>query len=410
MKAFKKNIFLFILILIGIFFTGKNIVFAGSINWEGVKTECIYTDGGAYSTTYAQKTDGSGGYNTITNRVTYNLLGVDTTKSGTTSSVVYINHPVNYSSTPPKCIDSFIVGVVKEQDPDDTSITRPTSHYKFGGSSFVDGDFTGANWWQAFWTSQKSASEKKTEAENTKQKYTLVAERYILSERAGEPDYTLTYREESEQATGSDNYAYIMVYGSTYLLKTKEKTTILEDGTGQFSGISVNENGEVVGIDDKHTICINNPEPFSTTDSAGVASYYYRSGQVRYKIGSCGSTYDRKYVLFNTGLGSGDAPSDELCESIMPETSKILKKIIKIVQILTPVLMIVLCGIDIGKIVVSGNIEEDLPKQKRKIVIRMIVGVTVFFLPFVTFLVISYLKDSGAVDAQKIQAIECLFE
>lgn len=411
MKAFKKHIFLFILILIGTYFCGATSVNAGNINWAGVKTECIYDDGGAYSSAYIGEGDY---YRTVTNRITYNLVGVDTTQSGTTSSVVYVTKPINsyLSGSAPKCKTYLRIGIVNEEDEDGNN--NPTSYFKFDNDSsdtkFEEDDFDGAGWWDSFWTGAKTAEDKADEANDTAEKYELVAERYIITEKAGDPNYTLTYREKSEQATGSDNYAYIMVYDNAYILKTKEKTTLLTTGTGHFSGISVTEDGKVIGIEDEDTICINNPEPFSTTDSTGVASYYFRNGQIRYEVGTCGGEYDREYVLFNTGLGTGDAPSDELCDSIMPETSKVLKKVIGIAQLLVPVLMIVLCGIDIGKIVVSGNIEEDLPKQKKKIIARMVVGVSFFFLPLVVMLTIDLLKESGAVEAEDVQSIECLFE
>ena len=420
MKAFKKNIFLFILILIGTYFYGVKGVEAASLNWFGVKIECIYMDGGAYSFSYLQvdKEQDTAYYRPNVNRITYNLVGVDSTKSATTSSVAYVNFPVTTPSkdSDHKCKKYLKSGTVTGEDEDGNESTK--TYYKFSNSetvTFVANDFEAleTGWWDWFGTwSEASKSVQANEANANGSVYELVSERYILTDLAGEPNYTLTYREKSEQATGSDNYAYIMVYNNVYLLKTKEKTTLLETGTDHFSGISVNSNGEVVGIEDEDRICLNNPEPASTTDSTGVASHYYKYGQVRYqlKTPSCNGEYDREYVLFNTGLGTGDAPSSELCDSIMPETAKVLKKIIQIAQILVPVLMIVLCGLDIGKIVVSGNIEEDLPKQKKKIVARMVVGASFFFLPLLVILTIDLLKDSGAVEAQDVQAIECLFE
>lgn len=417
MKAFKKHIFIFLFLIIGIFFVGVDEVKAANIKWHGVKIECIYTDGGAYSFSYMQIAEDEGvkTYEPNVNRITYNLVGVDTSKSGTTSSVQYVNFPVATpaQSSDHKCKQWLRSGTVTEED--DEGNDKTTSYYKFANEEsdtiFTSDNFTNVGWWDWFWKGNKAYEEKAAEANANGDTFELVAERYILTESAGEPNYTLTYKEASEQATGSDNYAYIMVFGDTYLLKTREKTTLLETGVDHFNGISVNSKGEVSGIEDQDTIYINNPEPFSTTDTTGVASHYFKYNQVRYEIStSKGGVFDRKYVLFNTGLGKGEAPADELCESIMPETSKILRRIIQIMQFLIPVLMIVLCGIDIGKIVVSGNIEEDLPKQKKRIIARLIIGVLFFFLPLITTLVIDLLKDSGAVEAQDIKSIECLFE
>ena len=421
MKAFRKHIFLFILILIGIYFTGIKGVEADNLNWYGVKIECIYMDGGAYSFSYLQVDESSkwyGAYKPNVNRITYNLVGVDTTKSATSSSVSYINFPVPHISklSDHKCRNFLRTGAITGKDDDGNKSTK--TYYKFSDSdsfNFKKEDFDNqeTTWWLWFGSWSDTYKELQAAIANTNGSiYELVSERYIITDLAGEPKYTLTYREKSEQATGSDNYAYIMVYDNAYLLKTKEKTTLLEKGKNHFSGISVNDKGEVVGIEDDDKICINSPEPFSTTDSTGVASHYYKYGQIRYEIstGECKGKFDREHILFNKGLGFGDSPDDELCDSIMPETSKILKKIIQIAQILVPVLMIVLCGLDIGKIVVSGNIEEDLPKQKKKIIARMLVGVSFFFLPLVVMLTLDLLKESGAVEAENVKSIECLFE
>jgi len=416
MKSVKTKFLFLLFILIGIYFCNTGTIYAEakSIDWSGVKTECIYTDGGAYSTAYVETSLGSGSYKRVTNRTTYNLVGTDATQSGTTSSVVYLDHPISSIYSAPECKTYLRIGVVSEEDDDGND--KPTSYFKFDDddddTEFEEDDFEGANWWDWFWFGSKTPAEKAEEANENDTLYELVAERYIITEKAGEPNYTLTYREQSEQATGSDNYAYIMVYDNAYLLKTKEKTSLLTTGIDHFSGISVSEDGKVTGIEDEDKICINNPEPFSVTESTGVASYYFRNGQYRYKIktGDCTGDYDREYVLFNTGLGMGDAPDDELCDAIMPETSKVLKRVIQIGQIMIPVLMIVLCGIDIGKIIVAGNIEEELPKQKKKIIARLVVGVSFFFLPLIVMLALNLLKDSGAVEAQDIKSIECLFK
>lgn len=421
MKAFKKHILIFILILIGTYFGGIKGVEADNLNWYGVKVECIYMDGGAYSFSYVQVDDSSkwfGAYEPNVNRITYNLVGVDTTKSATSSSVSYINYPVPHISqlSNHKCEKFLRTGTITQKDDDGNKSTK--TYYKFSDSEYVifepkDFETQETTWWSWFGSWSDIYKEfLAIDANSNGSTFELVSERYIITDLAGEPNYTLTYREKSDQATGSDNYAYIMVYDNAYLLKTKEKTTILETGKKHFSGISVNDKGEVVGIEDNDKICINNPEPFSTTDSTGVASHYYKYGQIRYEIstGECKGKYDREYILFNKGLGLGDSPDDELCDSIMPETSKILKKIIQIAQILVPVLMIALCGLDIGKIVVSGNIEEDLPKQKKKIIARMVVGVSFFFLPLVVMLTLDLLKESGSVEAEDVKSIECLFE
>lgn len=417
MKSIRNKTFMLIFLLMGIFFIGIDKVEAGNLNYLGVKVECIYSDGGAYtvSNIVQKKVDSTIYYTSNINRITYNLVGVDNTKSATTSSNIYINYPAydDFDLEDHKCSQWLRSGTVTEEDDDGND--KSTSYHKFGDGSeapaFEEGDFTGASWWNWFWTGNKTAADKRNEATNNGGTYRLVSERYIVTEDAGTPDYTLTYKDASDQAAGSDAYVYIMVYGDTYLLKTKDKTTLLEEGVDHFSGIYVNDQNEVVGIDNNDTIYINSPEASSSIDSSNVPAYSYKYGQIRYKIStSKGGDYTRKLILFNTGIGKGDAPDTELCDSIMPETSKILKRIIGIAQIMVPVLMIILCAIDIGRIVLSGNIEEDLPKQKKKIITRIVIGVLFFFTPLIVMLTLDLMKDSGAVNAEDIKDISCLFE
>jgi hypothetical protein len=166
-----------------------------------------------------------------------------------------------------------------------------------------------------------------------------------------------------------------------------------------------------VKLEDNDVIYLNNPEANSYLDSSSVTSYYYAAGQVRYTLSeSASDTNNRKFVLFNVGLGMGDAPDTELCDAIMPETSKVLKRVIKIAQILIPVLLIGLTSFDVGKIVLAGNIEEELPKQKKKIMGRFIAAVVFFFLPMLVMLLINMIKDSGFVNGDDIKQISCLFE
>ena len=400
MKAFKKHIFIFLFLIIGIFFVGVDEVKAGELNWDNVTIECIYEDGGAYTVNI-----GKG----ATNRNAYNL---NTSKTNSENSKIgdetYVNNPYNASSH--TCMSTLIRGTINQQI---EGVITGVTYFKFGdtGVSFNESDFDGLSGWTSFWTGELTAAQIKENVEKVDEAYSLVSERYILSDSAGIPDYTLTYTQSSKQAIGSTQYIYFMFYGNTIIAETPTKTTLLIKGKEYFDGISVNSENEVVGIEDGHTIFINNPEARTNTDSSYMVSYSYLAGQVRYEVSEKSSTtHNREYVLFNTGLGTGDNPGNDLCSEIMPETALVIRDIIKYAQILVPVFLIVLTGLDIGKIVVAGNIEEDLPKQKKKIIGRLVATIVFFFLPLIATLLIDMLKETGAVNASDIQSIECIFE
>lgn len=403
----KRNIFILMLIAIVVFFIGNDVANADSLMWKKTKIECIYSDGGAYSFSWSVDLTSNEDISVI-NRNTYNLEGADVQQAGSSSIPKFVNSNVNSDH---KCMKFVRRASIKEKDEDDNNVTN--TYYKFGDEEpkFTTSNFEGESWWDWLFHGGMSAEEKKTAA-NKGQIFHLVSERVLLSAESGTPNHTLTYRMESSQASGSDSYAYIMVYDNAVLLKTKAKTTILEGDTDRFKNITIGEDGKVTGIDNKDVIYINNPEPFSSADSSGVPSYYYRQDTPRYKYSKTGPTsaFDRKYVLFNVGDAEGDAPDDGLCDVIMPETSKVLKRVIKIAQILVPVFLIVFTGIEIGRIVMSGNIEDDLPKMKKRIITRMVVAAIFFFLPLLTIVVLDQLRNSGAVEAEDIKDIRCLFE
>jgi hypothetical protein len=72
-------------------------------------------------------------------------------------------------------------------------------------------------------------------------------------------------------------------------------------------------------------------------------------------------------------------------------------------QVLVPALTIVLTGIEIGRIVVAGNLEEELPKRKKSIIVRGIIMVTFLFLPLITQLIINL------AEGVEILNVSCLF-
>ena len=143
---YTKNLKKYLFLLIGIMLILPISTHAGELNWGGVNIECIYEDGGAYSSNTKSSTatgycptfgtsdclDSNGkitdscgmwgksaencvgkepgeaySYNKVsykTNRMTYNLKGVSNQESATTGNTEFTNQP--FSSN--KCYQKYI--------------------------------------------------------------------------------------------------------------------------------------------------------------------------------------------------------------------------------------------------------------------------------------------------------------
>ena len=87
-----------------------------------------------------------------------------------------------------------------------------------------------------------------------------------------------------------------------------------------------------------------------------------------------------------------------ICD-VIPETSLLIATVIYYAGILVPILLIVYTALDIAKLVISGNLEEEIPKKKKAIITRFIVAVVFFFLPIIISIFVSseYGTDFGDV-------------
>lgn len=399
MKAFKKHIFLFILILIGTYFCGATSVNADNIKWEGVTIECIYSDGGLYEYSYNDFTD-----KWVTNRYTYNLKGVDSSKSQTTSSIIYSETNLVVSGTVPQCKPKVVTSISTGEDSDDdegATVTYVKFINAYDSEVFVNEEF-GETWWDSFlWKTSKA-----DQANNgTRQAYSLVSENYILTDDAGEPDDVYNYKRENKKAEGEvsqavskPDYITILEYGDVKLAQSKSKTNYLTSLSFPKPSIA----------------CFTNADPKSYSGNNSTVSYYFESTRIRYASTSndCSSGFYR-YVYNGVGNPNEGGDDGELCTKIMPNTAKDLATIIRWAQLLVPVLLIGFTAIDIGKIVMSGNIEEDLPKQKKKIITRFIIAIVFFFLPLILKILLDSVKiDSGTTEEEisAIQSIKCIID
>ena len=112
------------------------------------------------------------------------------------------------------------------------------------------------------------------------------------------------------------------------------------------------------------------------------------------------------YVYLGTRHGDGNiSPSSELCVFIGSNVTNILKEVIAWGQVLVPAIVIILIGLDITKMVLAGNLDEELPKKKKSIIIRLVIMLVFFFAPLVATLIINLLQSAGI----SVGDIECIF-
>jgi len=182
------------------------------------------------------------------------------------------------------------------------------------------------------------------------------------------------------------------------------------DFKGNYSGFT-NATGTVLQkcLDKEWDISINDPKPQSIIGGAGNKTNY-----VRFYIapentcknengGKACTTYE--YIGTRNGETDDFTSETKVCEVLGGETVEQLRRIINILQILVPVLTIALTGFDLMKIVLSGNLDEELPKKKKVIAIRFVLMAFFFFLPFITSLLLGMLKDAGVIGVEQIDCI-----
>lgn len=176
-------------------------------------------------------------------------------------------------------------------------------------------------------------------------------------------------------------------------------------------GVATPLKNKITDCPSTDTLFINDPTPQAVGgDTTGKHRYNAVRFEYDKKQSGCKAKNDgvecQEYVFLGTRNGDGNiGDSAELCVFIGAKTTAILKEVIAWGQILIPALVLVLIGFDISKIVVSGNLEEELPKKKKSIIIRLIVAVVFFFAPTVVALIINLLQ-SADID---VGSISCLF-
>ena len=396
----KKFIYMTVFIL-SFIFIGITGVKAANLDMKTVTLECIYSDGGLYTSEY-DLSNSEDGKKYIINRSSYNLNGVSTDDSKSGASNLFLNSLSNNGQCHNKLYHLYV----------NTSNKIGVNYYKFG-ANFNSSDNNNLGLWTSNWGALGKVlfDVFKQSDINNINPFKLISERYITTNNTTVPNTIIYYvQENTDQVVSFNSYISLEIYDNVVLLRNGERVTRLGGDSSIFKGITRNSDQSLSGeVPDE--IYINSPEPQAIANSSYSVSYKYNSGQTIYSFSkNKDSVHTKKYVLTDEPNSSDLKRSDELCESVLKNTSPLLKGLIKWIQILVPVLLIVLTALDIGKIVISGNIDEELPKRKRIIVLRFVVVIVFFFLPVIVRLMTSWLIDSGMGDTNNIKYVDCLFK
>lgn len=240
--------------------------------------------------------------------------------------------------------------------------------------------------------------------------FNLVSETFHFNEEV-EPIKKWAFKSEGQQAASKTMYVRILEYTTA----NEQKIQIAQkEGVNTSVNISSrlfpNRSSQVQFICFKASV--------KSIKSGNDMAYAFSSVRHDYSFKDYYSAKDfqerKERILANLSCPSGYAlyseiswydaigdneESTSICD-VIPNTVITLAKVISWLQIIVPILLIGLIGFDIAKIVISGNLEEELPKKKKQIIIRIIVAIVFFFLPVIVQIITSsaYGVDFGDVD------------
>ncbi len=195
----------------------------------------------------------------------------------------------------------------------------------------------------------------------------------------------------------------IYIFGNASFLESNNRTTPLFFDT-PLTKCPATAEGNIMYV--------NNPMPRSV-GNAYNGNYEYDHYRFYQSTNSekCKEKNNDNVCSAYKFVGSRDGEIDnkaeqDVCELLGNETITILKEVVSWLQIIVPAIIIILIGVDITKMVLAGNLDEELPKKKKLIIIRLIVMVLFFFLPAIVGLIIKLLNESGI----NVGDLECFFD
>ena len=398
----KKWIFL-LLFFIGIFLISVNVE-AANLTKNNLTVECIYSDGSLI--TYSN-------VNGITSVTRDPAEIVSETEENNNISEFYIinknsiltdgNWCRAYLLTATKSIkvtEECVVDADGDEDCDDVDPYIVTAGY-YKTSSKNNGTITNGEigntkpWFYVF----VDSDEYNNSPVKNFNRYDLVSERIFL-----EDDTVLDnladknkcyFVKKANQAAGRNSYLTMYIFGNTTLV----------ENNGSITSLGVNK----INSCPKSTIYFNDPSrKIDVTKSS--PRYVYDFPRFMYK-NKQDNSYNQKFEVTTAEENQNAEKGKNACESI-PETVKVLKNIIGILQIGVPAFTIVLTSIDIFRMVVAGNLDEELPKRKKSIIIRLIIMLVFIFLPLFINVGLQLLYDNSSWFEKEvgIKDIDCLFE
>ena len=417
----KRNIFILITLLV---FLIPNFALAdtGKLEAKDVELECVYDNGRTLTFYYSNEAYG-------TSIATFKLSNAATPPYSTSLSF-FFNESTRAKSildtmTCPNTIESTLLEQKSKSGDNETSIQFEVLFVSEDGNTIMTNDSTLTMKFVAGFnpTSGRlvpvevradSVLGKRTnwaweaETEGTKKsasfKFYLKSEKIYLNNDV-EPKRQWAFKSEGAQAASNPTYVRFYEYetpsGSTVKLAEKSNsiTTVLTDLRDHKSDktqfICFAPSTKMIESD-KNDVTYS----FSRVRHIGIFKDVKKTTAV--VEGSNGVTCSTGYSLYKEvnwdEASEADSDATSICD-IIPETSLLIAKVVKYAGILVPVLLIVLTAVDITKIVLTGNIEEELPKRKKLIIIRFVVAVFFFFLPFIIQLVVAsdYGVDFGDI-------------
>ncbi len=96
---------------------------------------------------------------------------------------------------------------------------------------------------------------------------------------------------------------------------------------------------------------------------------------------------------------------DGLCTPEMVDIIGIIKAVIKLICWAIPIILIVLCILDVAKIVTAGNIDDKLKKEVTgRITTRLIFAVIIFLVPTIVRMIFDFIPVGKSEGSLKIDA------
>ncbi len=428
----KKNIILFILISI---FMIPIITYAapsGKLSAGHIDMECVY-DNGVSLTFYGA--EGNYGISFSDFKLANSVAPPYSTALTVFYKEAAFAKEVIQSATCPSAIDYMVV----EQQSGDNKVSFQMYYRHSDNKYFVSGDnydsafFTrqhiggfkpDSGWMMGFSVAQDSALSKRmvlyyNSNDNSKYdegeemiafQFKLVSERIYFNEEV-EPKRSWAFKSEGQQAASTPEYIKVSEYvsenGTTFKVLEKDKN---------ITKVSASLNT----YDENYTqfVCFKPSVKNIKNDRNDMAYYFsdvrhtltyktkYKSTEVETKaVGlSCTTAGFSLYQEVSLDEYNENASTATSICDVIPETALLISTFIYYLGLIIPVLLIVFTAIDITKLVISGNLDEELPKKKKVILTRFIVAVVFFFIPIIIEIFVSsnYGTDFGDVS--------CLFE